>query len=84
MKKHTNDRVSEMRKEYDFRGGVRGKYAARFREGSNIVVLDPDIAAVFPDSLTVNRALRALLQAVPRRDAGRRTRRPRPGGARPS
>lgn len=73
-----------MRREYEFRGGVRGKYAARFRKGTNIVVLDRDVAAVFHDSLAVNRALRALLQAVPRRDAGRRARRPRPGGARPS
>ncbi len=56
-----------MRKEYDFRGGVRGKYAARVREGRNIVVLDADVAAAFPDSRAVNRALRALLQAVPRR-----------------
>ena len=56
-----------MRKEYDFRGGVRGKYAARVGEGRNIVVLDADVAAAFPDSRAVNRALRALLQAVPRR-----------------
>ena len=56
-----------MRREYDFRGGVRGKYAARLREGRNIVVLDADVAAAFPDSRAMNRALRALLQAVPRR-----------------
>jgi len=45
---------------YDFRGGVRGKYAARYREGTNVVVLAPDVAARFPDSAAVNRALRAL------------------------
>ena len=56
-----------MRPEYDFQGAVRGKYAARYRRGSNVVVLDPDVAAVFPDARTVNRALRALLDAVPRR-----------------
>ncbi len=56
-----------MRREYDFRSGVRGKYAARVREGRNIVALDADVAAAFPDSRAVNRALRALLQAVPRR-----------------
>jgi len=78
-KRPRNDRVNEMRKEYDFRGGVRGKYAARVREGTNIVVLDPDIAVTFPDSRAVNRALRALLKVVPRRDPGRRTRRARPG-----
>ncbi len=61
-----------MRKEYDFRGGVRGKYAAKVREGSNIVILDADVAAAFPDSRAVNRALRALLQAVPVRGSKRR------------
>jgi hypothetical protein len=62
MKKKA-DRVSEpdeMRAEYDFRGGVRGKYARRFAQGTNVVVLDPDVAAAFPDSAAVNRALRKL------------------------
>jgi len=49
-----------MRPEYDFRGGVRGKYVARYREGTNVVVLDPDIAEAFPNAGAVNRALRAL------------------------
>ena len=49
---------------YDFRGGVRGKYAARYREGTNIVVLAPDVAARFPDSAAVNRALRALAEVA--------------------
>ena len=47
--------------EYDFRGGVRGKYAAAYAEGTNLVLLDPDVAAVFPDATTVNEALRALM-----------------------
>jgi hypothetical protein len=38
----------EMRDEYDFRGGVRGKYAGRYAAGTNVVVLDPDVAAVLP------------------------------------
>ena len=69
MKKKIRSRqVNEMRKEYDFRGGVRGKYAGRLRrEGSNIVLLDQDVAEAFPDSSAVNRALRALLEVVPRR-----------------
>ena len=69
MKKRIRSRqVNEMRKDYDFRGGVRGKYAGRLRrEGSNIVVLDQDVAEAFPDSRAVNRALRALLEVVPRR-----------------
>jgi hypothetical protein len=52
--------ADEMRPEYDFSGGVRGKYAERYAQGTNIVVLEPDVAEVFPDSAAVNRALRAL------------------------
>ena len=51
-----------MRPEYDFSGGVRGKYVASFRKGSNVVVLDPHVAKVFPDSAAVNNALRALVE----------------------
>lgn len=54
-----------MRTEYDFSTGVRGKYAARYRTGTNLVLLDPDVAATFKDGETVNRALRALIAAVP-------------------
>jgi len=50
--------VGEMRPEYDFSNAVRAKYADRLKEGSNVVVLDPDVAAVFPDSKAVNDALR--------------------------
>ena len=53
--------------EYDFRGGVRGKYAARYRAGTNLVPLDPDVAAVFASPAQVNDALRALLAVVPPR-----------------
>ena len=49
---------------YDFRGGVRGKYAVRYREGTNVVLLAPDVAARFPDSAAVNRALRALAEVA--------------------
>jgi hypothetical protein len=55
-----------MRREYDFSHGVRGKYAARFRRGTNLVLLDPDVAAAFKDSRSVNRALRAILDATQR------------------
>ncbi len=54
-----------MRHEYDFRRGVRGKYVTRYLEGTNVVVLDPDIAEAFPNAGAVNRALRALLTVVP-------------------
>lgn len=62
-----------MRAEYDFSKAIRGKYAERFAKGSNIVVLDPDVARVFSDSASVNKALRALTEIVPkqaRRKAG--------------
>jgi hypothetical protein len=55
-----SERDPEMLDEYDFSGGVRGKYAGRFAKGSNVVVLDPDVARVFTDSESVNQALRAL------------------------
>ena len=51
-----------MRAEYDFRGGVRGKYAKAFARGSNIVVLEPDLVAEFPSASAVNKALRAYLK----------------------
>jgi hypothetical protein len=56
-----------MRSEYDFSGGIRGKHAALYKEGTNIVVIDPDVAKVFPDSVSVNEALRALLPIITRR-----------------
>jgi hypothetical protein len=51
-----------MRDEYDFSKGVRGKYAGRFAEGTNIIVLDPDVAEVFSDAKAVNDALRELIR----------------------
>jgi hypothetical protein len=53
-----------MRKEYDFRKGVRGKYAKKYQEGSNIVLLDPDVAKVFKTPTSVNKALRALTETI--------------------
>lgn len=50
----------EMLPEYDFSAGVRGKYAGRFGKDAMMVVLDPDVAEVFPDPKSVNKALRAL------------------------
>lgn len=58
-----------MRREYDFTGGVRGKYARRYAAGANVVVLEPDVARDFPDSKAVNEALRALSR-VARRVSG--------------
>ena len=65
MNQESNDeRDPEMLTEYDFSGGVRGKYADRFTHGNHVVVLDPDVAEVFSDSESVNRALRALVSII--------------------
>ena len=61
--------ADEILPEYDFRG-ERGTYAARYAAGTNVVVLDPDVAAVYPTAEAVNAALRALAE-VARRQAGR-------------
>ncbi|NET66450.1 MAG: hypothetical protein F6K63_19485 [Moorea sp. SIO1G6] len=50
--------------EYDFSKGIRGKYAQRYSEGSNIVKLDDDVAEMFPDEKSVNDALRALANII--------------------
>lgn len=59
MKAMATRRDPDMLDEYDFSNGVRGKYAARYREGTNIIRLD-DVAAMFPNSIEVNEALRTL------------------------
>ena len=53
---------SEMRAEYDFSAGVRGKYAARLAQGSKVVVLAPDVAKAFPTASKVNAALRRAIR----------------------
>jgi hypothetical protein len=54
----------EMRNHYDFSGGIRGKYARRYAEGTNVVVLDPDVARLFPNGEAVNETLRAVAEIV--------------------
>lgn len=66
MAKSKDDAADDMKKEYDFSSGVRGKYAKRFAEGCNVVVLESDVAKLYPDAEAVNRALRALAEAAPR------------------
>lgn len=58
-----------IRAEYDFSAAVRGVTAARFARGTNIVAVDPDVLDVFPDSATVNAALRTLAPVLRRRKA---------------
>lgn len=55
------------RPEYDLGGGIRGKYAERYAEGTNLILLDPELAAEFPDSRSVSRALKAYLKIRPKR-----------------
>jgi len=61
MKRVMKNQDDEMRPEYDLRGGVRGKYYERYKQGTNVVLLEPDLAKVFRDSATVNNALRVYL-----------------------
>ena len=62
MSQEVNPKTDDMLPEYDFSRGVRGKHYEAYRAGTNIVVLDPDVAKAFPDSASVNRILRLLLQ----------------------
>lgn len=61
--------TDEMRPEYDFSQGIRGKYFQRYLQASNVVVLEPDVAAAFPNAEAVNDALRGLMR-VAQRSAG--------------
>jgi hypothetical protein len=68
MKKASNQKpASDLRPEYDLTrlgSGVRGKYHAQATSGSNLVLIEPDLAAFFPDAKSVNRALRLLADAA--------------------
>ena len=57
-----NSDEDTMRDEYDFSGGVRGKYVERLKEGSNVVLISPDLSEKFPSEAAVNDALRELLR----------------------
>jgi hypothetical protein len=77
MKKKVEKRSrrDELRREYDLsklNGGVRSKYLERYRAGTNLVLLSPDVAKHFPDEQSVNKALRTLIQAA--KGTGRRAR----------
>ncbi|APB34120.1 hypothetical protein GlitD10_1794 [Gloeomargarita lithophora Alchichica-D10] len=73
MKKEIeNEMEDELRPEYDFaqiRGGIRGKYVERYGSGTNLVLLDVDVAEVFPNDAAVNEALRLLMQIAQQRKA---------------
>ena len=61
MSQDSTANPDDMRPEYDFSGGVRGKHYEQYQAGNNVVFLDADVASVFRDSESVNRALRLLL-----------------------
>ena len=57
----------DMLAEYDFSQGARGKYAKRYAQGTNVVVIDPDVAEYFPDHDSVNDSLRSLVSIIKKR-----------------
>lgn len=67
--KHNQDSNpgTDIRPEYDFSGGVRGKHFQAYRQGPNLVPLDPDVAKMFPDAAAVNEALRVLVKLAKQR-----------------
>ena len=65
--KKAPEKDDEMLREYDFSQGVRGKYAQRYARGSNVVVLEPDVAKLFPNAEAVNSSLRGLAKTIRRR-----------------
>jgi len=65
--KKAREKNNEMLREYDFSQGLRGKYARRYAQGSNVVVLEPDVAKVFPNAEAVNSSLRSLADIIRRR-----------------
>ncbi len=71
-KPQTKRRTDGMRAEYDFSGGVRGKYVNQYRQGTNVVLLDPELTEAFPDSKSVNDALRALVAIAARTEHRKR------------
>ena len=64
MSQARNRKVNVFRGDYDFSGAARGKHHAAYKAGSNVVVLDPDVAKAFPNATSVNRALRMLLDVA--------------------
>ena len=64
MKKMQKD--PDMLEEYDFSNGIQGKYSKRYSEGTNVVVIEPDIVKFFPDHESVNQALRSLAGIIKR------------------
>lgn len=73
MNQASDPNPDELRPEYDFSGGVRGKHHAAYQAGTNLVLLDADVAKAFPDSASVNAALRLLLEVAEKQIHAKRT-----------
>ena len=67
LMKKVREKNGEVLQEYDFAKGVRGKYARRYARGTNVVVLEPDVAKLFPNAEAVNSSLRSLAKIIRRR-----------------
>ena len=76
--KHQTTNSDDMLPEYDFSNAVRGKYYERYRQGTNVVLLDPDVAEVFSNATAVNEALRLLVTVADAKASRRRARAERP------
>ena len=73
MSRAKNRKAEVFRAEYDFSDGVRGRHYLAYKAGTNVVFLDPDVAKAFPDSLSVNRALRLLLELAKKQISSKRS-----------
>jgi hypothetical protein len=73
--KKAREKNNGVLREYDFSKGVRGKYARRYARGSNVVVLEPDVAKIFPNAEAVNSSLRALRRSFADANRKRQNRR---------
>ena len=78
QKKKVDANADDMLPEYDFSGAVRGKYYERYKQGSNVVLLDPDVSEAFPNATAVNETLR-LLVSLARKNVRAAKRKPRRG-----
>jgi hypothetical protein len=67
QKKSPKANNGAMRAEYDFSGGIRGKHAAQYAAGTNVVVIEPDVAAEFPTAEETNETLRTVIKLLQRR-----------------
>ena len=66
LKQKRMQKDKDMLEEYDFSKGIQGKYAKRYAEGTNVIVIEPDVAKYFPDHDSVNQALRSLAEIIKR------------------